>query len=425
LAVFFRRLEVAGKEHVPRGGPVIFVLNHPNALVDASVLLAHAGRPVSFLAKEPLFRMPVLGFFVRAMDSIPVWRRMDEADTSRNRATFAAARSLLARGGSLALFPEGTSHSETKLKPFRTGAARIALGAVGVEGLDVVPAGLFYTDKTRFRSRALLCFGAPIRVTPVPLDADGEPPPEAVRALTARLEEALAGLTLEADHHEALALAELAERLLVTAEDQRPGLADRLALRRRLLAGYARLRDADPARLERVRSRLTRYEATLRQAHLTPELLPASGYRAAVVAGVTLRTLGLLLVLLPLAAVGAVVHAPVWALVSWLAGRYRRTPDVVATVKAIAGIVCYGMLWVVLGVAAGAVGGWPAGVLVFLAAPVSGFAALRFGEHADRLAGGARGLLLALTGRRRFLHLLAERNALVDELVAIGQQYGL
>jgi 1-acyl-sn-glycerol-3-phosphate acyltransferase len=99
VGLFFRRIEVAGRQHVPANGPVIFILNHPNALMDPLVLLCRAGRPVSFLAKEPLFRMPVIGTLVRAMDSIPVYRRMDQADTANNAKTFAAARDLLKRGG--------------------------------------------------------------------------------------------------------------------------------------------------------------------------------------------------------------------------------------------------------------------------------------------------------------------------------------
>ncbi|HKP30890.1 MAG TPA: 1-acyl-sn-glycerol-3-phosphate acyltransferase, partial [Gemmatimonadales bacterium] len=121
VRLFFRRLEVEGREHVPTRGPVIFILNHPNALMDPLVLINQAGRPVAFLAKEPLFRMPLLGRMVKAMDAIPVYRKMDQADTANNVQTFEAARRLLARGGSLALFPEGTSHSDSKLKPFRTG----------------------------------------------------------------------------------------------------------------------------------------------------------------------------------------------------------------------------------------------------------------------------------------------------------------
>src|SRR5436190_1924015 len=102
LRVFFRRIEVAKQERVPREGPVIFVLNHPNALVDPVFILRFAGRPVSFLAKEPIFRMPFVGFLARSLDSLPVYRKQDEADLAKNRETFERARALLARGGTIA-----------------------------------------------------------------------------------------------------------------------------------------------------------------------------------------------------------------------------------------------------------------------------------------------------------------------------------
>src|SRR5712691_425517 len=86
LRVYFRRVEVFGLEHVPRKSPVIFVINHPNALVDPAFLFCLAPRRVSFLAKAPLFRIPILGYFVRAVDSLPVYRRQDQGeDVSRNQ----------------------------------------------------------------------------------------------------------------------------------------------------------------------------------------------------------------------------------------------------------------------------------------------------------------------------------------------------
>ena len=66
LRIYFQRIEVTGVEHVPLDTPVIFVLNHPNALVDPVFLLCLAPRDVSFLAKAPLFRMPVIGYLVKA-----------------------------------------------------------------------------------------------------------------------------------------------------------------------------------------------------------------------------------------------------------------------------------------------------------------------------------------------------------------------
>jgi 1-acyl-sn-glycerol-3-phosphate acyltransferase len=121
LRIYFKRIEVAGLEHVPLDTPVIFVLNHPNALVDPVFLLCLAPRQVSFLAKAPLFRMPVLGYLVRELDSLPVYRRQDEGeDVTRNQETFIAARKLLERGGTIGICSEGVSHDEPGLKPIKT-----------------------------------------------------------------------------------------------------------------------------------------------------------------------------------------------------------------------------------------------------------------------------------------------------------------
>src|SRR5262249_41615273 len=136
------------------GDAIIFVLNHPNALVDPAFLLCLAPRKVSFLAKAPLFRIPVVGYLVRALDSLPVYRQQDEGqDVKRNVETFAVARKILTSGGAIGICPEGVSHDEPRLRPLKSGAARIALGAVSSGepiDLQIVPAGLYYTEKTRF-----------------------------------------------------------------------------------------------------------------------------------------------------------------------------------------------------------------------------------------------------------------------------------
>src|SRR5215210_8336484 len=107
LRIYFQRIEVTGLEHVPSDSPVIFVLNHPNALVDPVFLLCLAPRQVSFLAKAPLFRMPVIGSLVRALDSLPAYRQQDAGeDVTRNRETFDAARKLLLNGGTIGICPE-------------------------------------------------------------------------------------------------------------------------------------------------------------------------------------------------------------------------------------------------------------------------------------------------------------------------------
>src|SRR5687768_18121990 len=110
LRVFFPRIEIAGSERVPRDGPVMLAVNHPNGLIDPLFLLCLSPRPVSFLAKAPLFHMPVISWFAKALGSIPVYRRQDGGfDPAKNRQTFERAREILAGGGVIAILHEGAS----------------------------------------------------------------------------------------------------------------------------------------------------------------------------------------------------------------------------------------------------------------------------------------------------------------------------
>jgi 1-acyl-sn-glycerol-3-phosphate acyltransferase len=178
--------------------------------------------------------MPVIGYLVRSLEALPVYRRQDEgSDVSKNQETFNAARKLLARGGTIGICPEGVSHDDPGLKPIKTGAARIALASVAtgeVSNLKIVPAGLYYTSKTSFRSSALLYFGKAIRVEPVAMEADGTPPRDAVRELSARIEKALREVILDAEHEESLQTISRAERIFSADTEANERLTDALQL---------------------------------------------------------------------------------------------------------------------------------------------------------------------------------------------------
>lgn len=392
-AIFFRRIEIAGTENIPAESPVIFAVNHPNALIDPLFLLCFATRRVSFLAKAPLFRMPLIGWFVRAFDSIPVFRKQDVTRVD-NRETFAQARALLQRGGAIAIFPEGTTHSDPRLRELKTGAARIALGAA--IRVSIVPTGLYYTAKQTFRSSALVWFGKPIAVDPEPVDARGEPAFESVERLTAGIESALAAVTLQADSHAALELIARAERIFSAGEQS--DLLHELELRRRFVQGYGWLRAHDPARLTRLESKVAQINAE--------QLAPAQPIPAAAIAR---------LCLLPLAVAGAILHWPVYRLIGVLAKHFaEKEEEMVATLKIVAGVVLYPLMWIGLAIAGGLFVGIEAGFALLILVPLLGYTAMVTFEALDELIGRLRGL--------HHRDLRVQQQAIRDEIAAVARE---
>jgi glycerol-3-phosphate O-acyltransferase / dihydroxyacetone phosphate acyltransferase len=431
LRIYFRRIEVAGLEHVPLDAPVIFVLNHPNALVDPTFLLCLAPRKVSFLAKAPLFRMPVMGAFVRALDSLPAYRRQDQGeDVSKNQETFAAAAKLLARGGTIGICPEGISHDQPGLQPIKTGAARIALGAVAtgeVRNLKIIPAGLYYTAKTSFRSEALLYFGKPIEVTQHPLE-DGAPPRAAVRELSATIEGALRAVMLDAQHEESLHKVKRAEEIFSAeseAEQPSSSLAHELQLRQQFIKGYNRLLEQAPERVRRLEARITRFEQQLAQAGVDPVDLTPPKSAAALLKQVLKRTAVFLLLLGP-ATLGIVIHFPAYRLGGVLSSSlFRNTEDVVSTIKIVSAMLFFPLTWLIVAGIGFWFFGWWGALLTLPLLPITGYVAMRFLEEWDASIGGLRALTFFLMRRRFFVRLLAERRAIKAEILALGDEAAL
>jgi 1-acyl-sn-glycerol-3-phosphate acyltransferase len=430
LRVYFRRIEVTGLENVPRDSPVIFVLNHPNALVDPVFLLCLAPRRVAFIAKAPLFRMPVIGYLVRAMDSLPAYRRQDEGqDVSRNIETFTAARALLARGVTIGICPEGVSHDEPRLKPLKTGAARIALAAASsghAIDLKIVPVGLYYTEKTTFRSSALLYFAEGLPVKRVALEPDGSPPREAVRELSDRIETALREVMLHAEQEEALSLIARAEQIFSAAEvdehDEEQDLVRSLELRQRFLEGYAFYRSHSPGQLDAIEARIARFEFELKEAGIDPSDLSLPPTAAHTIFRL-LAQVSTCVLLAPLALFGVAVHYPAYRLAGYLSRRLaRHEQDVLSTFKIISAMLLFPLTWIVVAVISWRVAGWMSGVAMMILTPLCGYVAVRFFEEIDRFFGSFVALALFVTRRRSFVRLLAERAAIHREILALGSE---
>ena len=158
LRGYFRRVEIHGQEYVPTTGPVVFAANHPHSITDALMLGHGVGRMLHFIAHSGLFRPAWKAWFLRNSGVIPVYRPTDQAGAAeKNRSMFAACHEVLADGGAIGIFPEGTSSEERRVQQLKTGTARLAFGAEEQYdwqlGVVIVPVGLNFESRRRFRSR--------------------------------------------------------------------------------------------------------------------------------------------------------------------------------------------------------------------------------------------------------------------------------
>ncbi|MEM6797180.1 MAG: 1-acyl-sn-glycerol-3-phosphate acyltransferase, partial [Acidobacteriota bacterium] len=276
LDVFYREVEVTGAHKVRAEGALVVVGNHGAALLDPALFTGYLPRAPRFLAKSTLWKNPAVLPFLRLGAAIPVYRRQDPGvDPADNMATFRICHEVLAARGVIGLFPEGKSHHEPSLTALKTGVARIVLQAMTrFPGLDVeiVPVGLTFDDKTRFRSRALLTVGDPIRPAEIlaarrrelaevaeveeaarPETADADP--EQVEALIQAIRRGLLEVTLNYPSWEEARLIERAAEIFSRPDPRPPAetsLGRSFESRQVFIEGYQDLAECFPEEVREV-----------------------------------------------------------------------------------------------------------------------------------------------------------------------------
>lgn len=143
------RLEARGIEHIPEAGPVIIASNHISNL-DPPTVGVFVKRKVHFMAKEELFKVPVLGQLIHSFGAFPVKRGGVSKDAIKT------AIALVKSGKVMGIFPEGTRNSSAGMA--KKGAAMIAMRSDAV----IVPAAIVGSYKL-FR-KTYIYYGEPINL---------------------------------------------------------------------------------------------------------------------------------------------------------------------------------------------------------------------------------------------------------------------
>ena len=426
LWFFFKAVDVRRPERVPREGPVILCINHPNNFIDSLVVGAAVRRKVHYLATAALFRHPLVARFLLAAGAIPVWRKQDErphASTDKNAETFAACAAAFEHGALIAIYPEGTTHAEARVQRLKTGAARIALAweAAHPRTLAMVPVGLTFEARKSFRARVLVSFGARLPLHAY-ADAYREDPVKAVDALTRHLQEAMEAEVVNVERIDDAQLLQAIEtlyrdvlaRAVMDARGVGPRGVDRVRLSRSIVEAIGWFKAREPARVEAIWQRIRTYRALLAQYHLRDETvrarlerLPARHriiYSWDAVVGFPFFLYGTLVNLLP------------YLVPRWLAQHLARKETDYATVRLLASIVAFPVFWGLQTWLVRSTAGGLVAALFALSLPLSGLIAYRYLAGAGRFGSRLRFAVLTATQSAAARRLVAEREAIVAEL---------
>jgi len=279
--VYYRSIQVQGMERFPPKGPVLLVANHPSSLLDPAMLVYLLSRPIHFGAKHTLFKGPFRAV-LEAFGAIPLVRAQDDRRAmGRNVEAFERYTALLREGRVTAIFPEGLSQDDPHLSPVKTGAARIALQAEDAADftlqLTVVPVGLQFEPRRRFRADAFIRFGEPFTISDL-APQNAASPQQTVHELTNRIGVALKRVVYHVDSTEQIPMVErLADVYLrragrtgisgIRGRGLRGELVQKIAV---CLNHYAR---TDPEGVAEIERALERYERLREEAGVDRRLL--------------------------------------------------------------------------------------------------------------------------------------------------------
>lgn len=266
-AIYFPFTTFRNRKVLDFKGPGIIISNHPNTMVDPLNVISRTPRQSFFLANASMFKNPVVGYILRHLYCIPIMRPGKDEGVKKvnNSKSFAASYDHLIQGGVIFIAPEGGSELERHLRPFKTGTARIALGAEAAQNfslnLHIYPVGLTYEQPTHCGSRLYMEAGAPIRVADWQ-EAYEKDKIQAAKDLTEFLEQQNRQLLIHTDDQEQDQLLYRLERIL--QHDHPLPVDEHYDRTRQLLGQLKQLAQEQPAAYQELKATAAQYREQLK-----------------------------------------------------------------------------------------------------------------------------------------------------------------
>ena len=166
LHFYSKKIKVSGRKNIPKKGAVLFMVNHPNGLIDPLMVTTHLPRVNHYLVRAAVFKKPLVKKFLSTLNLMPIYRIRDGASQlGKNQEIFENCFDIFKKGQTLMIFPEGSHNRKRTIRPLSKGFTRIVFGALEKYNdlkITIIPVGLTYQNASQYPSKVVINYGTPI-----------------------------------------------------------------------------------------------------------------------------------------------------------------------------------------------------------------------------------------------------------------------
>lgn len=422
--VFFRSITIKNKEVIPDQGPLLILANHPSTFMDPIVAASVINRKVFFLGKGELFKSAIAKWLLPKLNIIPVYRKQDDpSQMNKNADTFNKCFEHLANGGAVLMFPEGISITERKLKPIKTGAARIALGAEALNdfklGLKIITIGLNYADPHKFNRDLFINIEEPIE-TAAYLERYKENEYNAVTELTENIRQHLERAAISIQDDKAAKLISDIETLYKHNLKEARGISGidserEFSITQNIVKAVNYYSEADPLFVESMRKRIKNYFISLEEFNIDDEDISRTGSNKSFL-GSNIKAFLFLISGLPFYLYGLVNNILPFEIPGFAADRIAKSKNFKGAISMVLGMFTFIIFYAVqIFFFQHFFQNTLLTILYAVSLPLSGFFAYYYWHTFDKIR--AKWLLISLFYKRSsaIANLIAEREHIIQE----------